>query len=89
MFADISDGVGNVNTFQAAAVKKSIFANAGDGIGDNSFFTTCYQLIAGRLDNGFAIVAGIIGRVVACHNNARQAGAVKVSVTYCISINLD
>ena len=77
LIADGGDRAGDGHARQATAIIECPVADAGNGIGDDSVFTTCYQLITCRLDNGFAIVAGIIGRVVACHNNARQAGAVK------------
>ena len=50
--------------------------DSGDGIGDDCAFTTHRQRIACRLDDGIAIVAGVVGRISAFHDEVLQVQTV-------------
>ena len=69
---DRSDRTGDGNARQAGTSIERIVTDSGDGAGNDGLLTTCYQCIACRLDNGIAVVAGIVMRVAARHGEACQ-----------------
>ena len=65
-------GVRNGDTRQAVESIECVVANGSDGIRDDRVFTTRDQRIACRLNNGIAIITGIVVGIPTFHGKARQ-----------------
>ena len=89
IITDGSDGVGDVDAGQISAAGERTYADGCDRVGDNGILAACNERVAGSFNDGVAVIAGIKFGITSCYCDVGQTAAALVSVTYCISINLD
>lgn len=60
------------NLSESEALTILFFSDMSHRIGNNRMLAPCYQRIGCRMDNGIAILTGIVSRVISINFNANQ-----------------
>ena len=76
IIADGNDGIRDRHARQATATPERISRDGSDRIRNNRIFTSRYQRVRSRFNNGITVASGIVYNIATFHCKVRQVSAI-------------